>query len=312
VMAHGLADQCEIEIIGVTTVTTASSAAPAADAINTYYGRPDIPIGVLKGGSFLDRNGYSKALADQLGTTRYKSSVDAPDATQVFREVIAKQPDASVVVVSIGPLRNLARFVKAAPDAASPLSGRELIKQKVKLLSAMAGVFADIGAFGGPVTKEWNVEQDAQAAKDVVDNWPTPVMFSGFEIGWYTCPDTAALDASPAKSPMKIALGNADPVPCQTGHGRPGWDQTALLYAARGLGAFWKGSTMGRVDVNVGTSADSWAATPDRGQGFLVNVGISTHDSEGTNRTKLQGTLTKALSDLEAAAGVSGKCRAKK
>lgn len=312
VLAHGLADQCEIEIVGMTAVTTASSAAPAADAINTYYGRPDIPIGVLKGASFLDRNGYSKAIADQLGTTRYKSSADAPEATQVFREVLARQPDHSVVVVSIGPLRNLSRFLASAPDAASPLSGKDLIARKVKALSAMAGVFADIGAFGGKVTKEWNVEQDPQSAKDVVDGWPTPVMFSGFEIGWYTCPDSAALKAAPAKSPMKIALGNADPVPCQSGNGRPGWDQTSLLYAARGLGTFWKGETRGRVDVDATTSADTWAATPDRQQGFLSNIGISTRDSESANRAKLQDTLTRALSDLELAAGTTGRCRARR
>jgi inosine-uridine nucleoside N-ribohydrolase len=312
VLAHGLADQCEIEIVGVTAVTTASSAAPAADAINTYYGRPSIPIGVLKGASFLDRNGYSKAIADQLGTTRYKSSADAPDATQVFREVLARQPDRSVVVVSIGPLRNLARFVKSGPDVASPLSGKELIQQKVKLLSAMAGVFADIGAFGGRVTKEWNVEQDAQAARDVVDSWPTPIMFSGFEVGWYSCPDTAALKASPARSPMRIALGNADPVPCQAGNGRPGWDQTSLLYAARGLGTLWKGEPTGRVDVDVASSGNTWAASPDRHQGFLANVGINARDSEAGNRAKLQGTLTKALSDLEVAAGTTGACKAKR
>src|SRR5262245_43866060 len=41
-------------------------------------------------------------------------------------------PGRSVVGVSIGPLRSLARFVKSGPDAASPLSGKEPIQQKCK------------------------------------------------------------------------------------------------------------------------------------------------------------------------------------
>ncbi len=315
-LAHGLADSCEIEIVGMTGVTTRSTASRALDAINTYFGRPDIPIGVLKGEKFLDGSDFSGPLKS-LPATRYDST-QAPDATQVFREVLAKQADASVAVVSIGPLRNLANFLKSAPDAASPLSGKELIKQKVKLLSSMAGVLVKIGAFGGPVTSEWNVQQDAPAAKAVVDGWPTPIMFSGFEIGWYTCPDSAAILGDPTGPMGLVFSAGTDGVPCEgivqqgKASGRPGWDQTAILYAARGLGSFWTGEMHGSVTVNAASKGENqWSVSPDQQQGFLTNIGINPNDGEGPNHAKLKETLTKTLAQLEAAAGKSGACKAR-
>lgn len=310
--AHGLADRCEIELIGISCVTTASSAAPAADAINTYFGRPDIPIGVLKGGSFLDRNGFTKPIVDKYPPTRYKSSADAPDATKVFREVLAKQPDGSVTVVSIGPLRNLAKFLKSPADDASPLSGKELIAKKVKLLSAMAGVFVDIAPFGGRLEKEWNVEQDVGAAADVAEGWPTPIMWSGFEIGWYACPDAETLKKTDPNGPMGIALKGADPTPCQEGNGRPGWDQTSILYAARGLNTLFLGDLKGKVTIDRGSGKSTWSAAGDRQQGILTSVGITSHVDAAANFAKARATLQKAMSEIEAQAGISGMCKARK
>jgi inosine-uridine nucleoside N-ribohydrolase len=314
--AHGLADLCEIELIGTTAVTTSSAASRALDAINTYFGRPDIPIGVLKGDSFLGGAGYSGPLND-LPATHYQTGA-APDATQVFRQVLAKQPDKSVAVVSIGPLRNLSNFLKSPPDADSPLSGKDLIKAKVKFLSAMGGVFVDIGAFGGPVTSEFNIQKDAPAAKNVVDGWPSPIMFSGFEIGWYTCPDYLAIQGDPQGPMGRVLGGGVDPTPCKdvvnkgNAYGRPGWDQTSLLYAARGLGTFWTGEMKGNVTIDASNGEDKWTATPDRQQGFLTNVGVNTNDGEGPNHAKLKDTLNKAMAEIEAGAGKLGACKAKK
>src|SRR5690606_9471119 len=42
---HALADRGEIEILAVGIVNGHELAVPYADAVNTWYGRPDIPIG---------------------------------------------------------------------------------------------------------------------------------------------------------------------------------------------------------------------------------------------------------------------------
>ncbi len=49
------------------------------------------------------------------------------------------------------------------------------MKKKVKLLVSMAGAF--------PRGNEFNINRDISAALSVSKNWPTPVIYSGFEIG---------------------------------------------------------------------------------------------------------------------------------
>jgi hypothetical protein len=45
---HALADRGELEILGVMACTSDPYIAPCLDAYNTYYGRPNIPVGTLK------------------------------------------------------------------------------------------------------------------------------------------------------------------------------------------------------------------------------------------------------------------------
>ena len=47
-MMHGLACAGEIEILGVTCVTSNPDAPGCVDAVNRCYGRPNIPVGALK------------------------------------------------------------------------------------------------------------------------------------------------------------------------------------------------------------------------------------------------------------------------
>src|SRR5690606_28333393 len=48
-MLHTLESMGEARTLAVLCSTRNPWCAPAADAINTYYGRPDVPIGTLKG-----------------------------------------------------------------------------------------------------------------------------------------------------------------------------------------------------------------------------------------------------------------------
>ena len=54
---------------------------------------------------------------------------------------------------------------------------------------------------------------------------------------------------------------------------RSSWDQTAVLYAVRGLAgkldAMWELSPSGSVTVSA-DGADQWQAAPDRGQRYLI------------------------------------------
>jgi len=162
--------------------------------------------------------------------------------------------------VAIGPLRNLSHFLQSKPDGISPLTGRELIAKKVRLLSAMAGLFNKIKDLNPETYTEWNVEQDVPAARYVVKNWPTPIMFSGFEIGLPISVDASVVQASPT-SPQGYCLRNNS--------GRPPWDQTSILYGVRGFADYWTGAMEGRVDID-DKGRTRWHADPAWHQGYLI------------------------------------------
>src|SRR5205814_10400141 len=106
---------------------------------------------------------------------RLRSGKNAPDATRVYRQILSHQPERSVTLCATGPLTNLQRLLDSGPDDLSGLGGRDLVARKVALLSVMGGRY--------PEGKEWNFEEDPAAAARVVRDWPSPVLFSGFEIG---------------------------------------------------------------------------------------------------------------------------------
>ena len=49
-MIHSLISRGECELLAVTVTKDHPQAAAFVDLINTFYGRPDIPVGVVKGG----------------------------------------------------------------------------------------------------------------------------------------------------------------------------------------------------------------------------------------------------------------------
>ena len=90
-----------------------------------------------------------------------------------------------MVIAQVGFSTNLANLLKSSPDRFSDLNGVELVTQKVRLLSIMAGAFTQIVGDKGQLYdhKEYNIVKDIPAAKALVRDWPTPIIWSGFEIG---------------------------------------------------------------------------------------------------------------------------------
>ena len=73
---------------------------------------------------------------------------------------------------------------------------------------------------------------DAPASQYVFENWPTPIVLSGFDIGEkiITGKQTAAMpvEGSPVREAYKMCLEQDNP------EGRNSWDQSAVLVAVRG------------------------------------------------------------------------------
>ena len=265
---HALADAGECEILATVSCTRGNASVGAVEVINTYYGRGDLPVGCVKEIGILGArpgackkvdpksplgekgNGdgghykYRKLLADYPGWFRYADSDEAPDANGVYRKALAASPDGSVVICSVGFLTNLRRLLETKPDEISPLDGKALVAKKVKLWVAMACAY--------PRGKEYNSQCDWESSKIVLENWPTPAVFSDWTYGCDLFAGRAIAEQAGPRNPVKdVFAGNipsrdavrADPAKwmrsCFGMGGRSAWDETAVLTAVRGTDTYF-------------------------------------------------------------------------
>jgi hypothetical protein len=178
---HAMADEGEVTILAVCFNEVHKNGAAAIDAINTWYNRGDIPLGVYKG-TLESPDG--SAYLDHLARFPHKvPNETAPSALDVYLHTLRSQPDHSVTIVSVGFLNNLHDLLKAAP---------ELVKQKVVELVVMGGLQGD----------DFNLVRHNLVEKTqfVVSTWPTPLVVSDFGGATYT---GASLSASPRVVPSE-------------------------------------------------------------------------------------------------------------
>jgi inosine-uridine nucleoside N-ribohydrolase len=111
-MLHALADKGEVNMLGVMVCALNKWSVLCADRINTYFGRTDSPLGVLRGPG-VDRESKYAHVIPQEFPGKLQDNEDAPDAVRGYRKILASQPDSSVVMISIGYLTNLRDLLKS-------------------------------------------------------------------------------------------------------------------------------------------------------------------------------------------------------
>jgi purine nucleosidase len=239
-MLHAFESRGEARLLAVTVSKDNPWAAPYVDVVNTFYGRPHVPVGVVRGGKAPHDADMLRVPATRTrpdGSLVYPHALadgaQAPDAVAVLRRALADAEDGAVVVVQIGFSTNLARLLDSPPDDASPLAGHDLVARKVTVLSVMAGNFSALtGNFPGDARPEYNVETDVLAAQKVFDDWPSPVVASGFEVGLSMLFPAHAVEQHMAyveDHPVAEGYRLYLPMP----YNRPTWDLTSVLYAVR-------------------------------------------------------------------------------
>ncbi|MGA7240013.1 MAG: nucleoside hydrolase [Bryobacteraceae bacterium] len=230
-MLHALSDRCECDLVGVTLTNAHPSAVSYIRMVNRFYGRGNLPVGAalkrLKDGA---GDGYMTAA---LRTAPGDGGGPAESSLVVLRRLLSTSHE-KVVIVQTGFSSNLAALLD------SP-GGAELARDKVALLVAMAGNFAG----GEP---EYNVRIDIPSAKAVFERWPTPIVFSGFEIGRDLLFPAASIerDFSYARPhPIAESYRAYSKMP----YNRPTWDLTAVLEAVRPDRGYFTRSEPGSVVV---------------------------------------------------------------
>lgn len=233
-------------------------AIPGIRAILRYYRREELSVGACVENTGMAHGGFTQAMADAAGL----QPGDTPNAVSAMRRVLHDQPDRSVRIVPTGFSTNLAALLSSGPNHGGdgiPLSGKELIEKKVEFLSIMAGNYLD------PTHAEFNVAQNVAAFKKVIEEWPTRVYMSGFEIGLQVLSRWEAL-AGTLKTENPIRIGYESYFRKELKEekwDRPSWDQTAMLQAIAPGKALFDLSEPVRVEVD---SEGRTVAHPDRSE----------------------------------------------
>lgn len=213
---HNLANQGKAEILAMMVSSGDPWSIPCLDAINTWFGRPDIPLGMIKGKSVRDESKYTRLIANEYPHD-IQTGEEATDSVRLYRQILSAQVDKSVTLVSVGYLTNLHNLLLSEADSVSSMDGRSLVKRKVKTLVTMGGAY--------PKGYEWNFYKDSHATRNVVKSWPTPIVFSGYEIGKDVLTGAKLKNVqhyNPIRRSYELYNNLTD---------RPSWDQVTVFYA---------------------------------------------------------------------------------
>ncbi|MBA3442606.1 MAG: hypothetical protein H0T92_22345, partial [Pyrinomonadaceae bacterium] len=113
---------------------------------------------------------------------------------------------------------------------------------------------------------EYNVKLDTAASVRAMNDWPTPVVFSGFEIG-APVKTGARLKEMPEDNPVRASYYYYNNL-----QNRESWDQTAILYAVRGERDYWNLSEPGisLMHARIESGYNEWIPTPLKHQRYLI------------------------------------------
>jgi len=299
-IANALHKAGEAELLAVVHDTGFAKGVGGISAINHWYGHDDIPIGAFKGTFGRDEcrgcgggNGQDQFLSDLVST--YSPPVEhydqVSDAVEVYRSVLAAQPDKSVNIASIGMATNLKALVQSEGDKHSSLSGKDLIAQKVNQIVYMDGGY-NFGCGSGMLG---DAEECWSSARDAVYGMPYTDITQLFS--------TLAGDVVSGKRMMDASLcPNAQGSPCKRAFtdwagpdgqgpgGRSSWDPFVVLVAVRGL----EGAHATSHNVNVYVEENGDETYPDSSNPHQQKVDYAC--------CNVQGDIEKDIDDLLCAA----------
>lgn len=211
---HALADAGELRILGVIFSSGRNRyGVGTCDAINTYYGRGDLPLGQYQGTDVGDpQDSYTKRIATDTKSFGHDIVDEAPDLVTVYKALLKSQPDHSVTICTVGHPHGLVHLLRDP-------QGAELVHAKVNRWVAMG-------------TGGWNFEAMGMSAycQELLDKWTLPFYISpsgrSIKTGHRLLPNTP--DNNPVRESYRL-WGKGTAIV----EGRSSWDQIAVLFVAR-------------------------------------------------------------------------------
>ncbi len=256
---HALADRNEIEILAIGVVIGHEAGVPFVHAVNTWYGRPELPIGTIKENAPYARDEYMESVLDEYPHSLTQQS--APDVVNLYRKVLASQPDSSVTLIVVGPATNIYNLLNSPPDEISPLNGVDLIRKKIKLYAAGGN-----GNGGLPQGKcGYNYYMDLEAASGELSLIPVeiPMVYAGG-----SGDDLKIGSALQQLREDHIIRRSYEEYYDGTARSRPTWDQLRVFFGSKPeLHNLWDISSPGNITVGK-DSIISYTVQPDRNRSY--------------------------------------------
>ena len=272
-MLHYYADRGEIDFLAIASWSNETYALQALAAVNQYYGRPKLALGVRKTEPWRTDWNYTKVIADQFQHDP-EAVQTAQSAVSMYRQLLANAAPNSITVITVGPLANIQNLLRSDPDEHSDLGGAALVDLKVDRFIIMGGQFPDGITAHGP---EWNFDGNMKGVTaEVLASIRRPIVFSGYEVG-EALKYGSALNEHPKDTPLYVGykyFSEHAPWMKQDYVGavldNASFDQTAVMVAAiGGEDQYWTLSEAGELTVDE-DGRGTWSVTPAGNHRYLI------------------------------------------
>jgi hypothetical protein len=267
--AHRLMDLGAINILAVVTPITNWWSGAAIHAINTYNGRGDIPIGVMKTRPDVWipdwPDNYGSALATNFPHA-FNGNTNCEDAVQLCRKIFAASPDQSITWVSLSPPGDIFVLFVQDADWISPLHSKDLFNLKVKDFVSVLGDMPSGYEFD--VYKYPYYGTNIYGMTNRLTFVPGRLPATYYTMAGYSNVVTRDNPLHMAVSLGLVALGDGSV-------SRPAWGQLCLLYAAYGLSTNFTAVTTGTNLIDIPSGSNYWQGTTIRNQQYLQSAGNS-------------------------------------
>lgn len=203
-----------VDIVGVCVNAIRNNSALTLSRYLNYEGR-DLCIGMDKQATDYDRvPSYFQTIENNWAYGRYSSNDQCEDCVDFYVRALNKVKG-KVDIIAVGYLNALSRLLNSYP---------QLVREKVDTLYVMGGKY--------PSGSENNFNRTARsraAAVNICSNWPTPIIFSGFEIGSQVITGGTLQNTTGTDDLLYKCLNAAG-----FSNGRESWDPMTTLLACIG------------------------------------------------------------------------------
>lgn len=254
-LLHRYADLGKAEITGcIYSSGKVPYGAGIIEAINIYYGRPDIPIGAYYGdevGDPVDKMTAGKLVRDTIAFgNRIIHNTDTQEQTRLNRKLLAAADDSSITYITIGHTKGLHELLGSGPDDISPLGGRELVSKKVSRWIALGALKANNN--DNHFVRDWNFffNETAPYTKFLVENFPGPVYY--IDAGSTTMTGKSMKYTRPGNIVRTVYRDWLWEVSKKTlDDQRPSWDLAAVYFAVEGTGEYLVNMGRGLLEFDI-------------------------------------------------------------